>query len=71
MRERKKEKECFEFEERERERERERVLVFWGGNWREEEVRCMQEFREREFPFLSFESKDPTNTASEKKKKIK
>ena len=53
--------------ERERERERERVLVFWGGNWREEEVRCMQEFREREFPFLSFESKDPTNTASEKK----
>ena len=30
----------------------------------------MQEFREREFPFLSFESKDPTNTASEKKKKI-
>ena len=64
MRER--QKECFEFEEREREREW--VLVFWGGNWREEEVRCMQEFREREFPFLSFESKDPTNTASEKKK---
>jgi len=26
----------------------------------------MQEFRERELPFLSFESKDPTNTASER-----